>query len=198
MRYTAFINLTLIAVLPFISCHERREARLYSPDPEQKEASGHLIDSFGKVGYDQSTFQKIRCGLYVNSKGDLAYKVIDNSMKFDHKPIEVFLTSVYNADLSDSLNDSRKELKFVIDTGTFKILGDFFFKDKNHIYDFIPMMDGGTIAINQLADVKTFKVLDGGFYAKDNKHCYYRGYVIEDADLKSFIVYDTAYAGLLL
>ena len=56
------------------------------------------------------------------------------------------------------------------------------------------MMDGGTIAINPDIDLKTFQILESEFYAKDKKNCYYRGRIIEGADLKSFKVLDKFYS----
>ena len=105
----------------------------------------HLIDAFGKVGFDTSTFKKLDCGLYMNNLGVLAYKAIDNSLKFDStRPLDVYLTTVYNQD-SDSPGDDMKEIRFVVDTTTFAMLPNGHFEDKNHHYQFTPMSDGGTI-----------------------------------------------------
>ncbi len=82
----------------------------------------------------------------------------------------------------------------VIDTSTFQIMGAYYFKDKNHIYDFSSMSDGGSININWNADVKTFRVLESGIHAKDKNYCYYRGRIIKGADLKTFKVLDTSYS----
>jgi hypothetical protein len=160
----------------------------------------HSINAFGSVYGDTSKFIELPCGLYMNSKGSLAYKADDWSHRIDTGyswPLDVFLTTIYYADRSDSINGGLKEMKYVVDTSTFKILGSFYFKDKNQVYDFTPMSDGGTICIKWDADVKTFQVLESGFYSKDKKHCYYRGTIIKGADINSFKVLDTSYSRLI-
>ena len=158
----------------------------------------HSINSFGIVSGDTSKFIKLQCGLYLNSNGILAYKAADYAYRedttMDEAPIDVYLTTIYDANVADTINGGLEEMKFVVDTSTFNILGSFYFKDKNHVYDFVPMMDGGTISVNRTTDPKAFQLLPGGFYAKDEKHCFYRGEIIKDADLKSFGVLDTSYS----
>lgn len=109
----------------------------------------HLIHTFGKVAFDTSIFRKLNCGLYINSSGVIAYKAIDNSLKFDStKPLDIYLTTVYNQD-SDSPGDDMKALRFVVDTITFAILSNGDFEDRNYRYKFTPMSDGGTIGISK-------------------------------------------------
>lgn len=182
----------------FTNCSERNGENKAEGTSKKVDTNFHLVNAFGSVSGDTSKFIALACGLYINDKGTLAYKAVDNSYRMDttgnEKPLDVYLTTIYGADLSDTINGGLKEMKYVVDTATFKILGTFYFKDKNHIYDFNPMMDGGTIAINPDIDVKTFQILESEFYAKDKKHCYYRGRIIEGADLTSFKVLDTSYS----
>lgn len=107
----------------------------------------HLISAFGKVSFDTSTFTKLNCGLYMNSFEVIAYKAIDNSLKFDSTmPLDIYLTTVYNND-SDSPGDDMKEMRFIVDTATFTIISNGDFEDMNYRYQFHPMSDGGTIGI---------------------------------------------------
>lgn len=70
-------------------------------------------------------------------------------MSFDStKPVDIYLTTVYNND-GDSPGDDMKSMQLVVDTTTFVILSDGHFEDKNYRYQFTPMMDGGTIAISK-------------------------------------------------
>lgn len=137
---------------------------------------------------DTTTFKVLACGLYMDKKGNLAFKTHDFTDQ------DRYLTDIWYADRTDSINGGLKDMKYVVDTATFKILGTFYFKDKNHVYDFAPMSDGGTIGINWDADVNTFQVLESDFFSKDRKHCYYREIIIKDADVNSFKVLDTSYS----
>jgi DKNYY family protein len=180
------------------SCSDRNNERKVADTSKKVDTNFHSINAFGSVSRDTSQFIKLICGLYLNDKGTLAYKAVDNSIRSDtignEPPFYVYLTTIYDADLSDTVNGGLKEMKYVIDTATFKILGTFYFKDKNHFYDFNPMSDGGTIAVNPDIDLESFQILESEFYAKDKKRCYYRGRIIEGADLKSFKVLDTSYS----
>lgn len=194
MRTLLFISF----ILCLTNCNERSSEHKTQIANQSVDTNFHSINAFGSVSGDTSKFIKLACGLYINEKGTLAYKVVDNSYRMDttghSKPLDVYLTTIYYADKSDSINGGLKEMRYVVDTATFKILGSFYFKDKNHIYDFNPMSDGGTIGINWDADVKTFKVLESDFYSKDKRYCYYRGNIIEGADINSFKVLDTSYS----
>lgn len=177
-----------VLLLVFCSCANDSKKVFSESKTASAPAGSHLVNSFGMVGFDTSAFKKLTCGLYINAQGTIGYQAIDNSLKFDTVPMDIYLVSVYYADPHDHINNGQKLMKDVVDTNTFEILHDFYFKDKNHVYNYNPMMDGGTIAINIDADVKTFHVLEGGLYAKDQKYCYYRGTVIEGPDLKTFRV----------
>lgn len=140
-------------------------------------------DNKDNKGDSSKLFIKLKCGLYINKMGDIGFLAFDRTK---NKEIKRYLTYVYNADTLDNLNAGVKEMKYVVDTLTFKFLSKIYFKDKNHIYVFNPMEDGGTIEINWDTDLNTFTVLAGGVYAIDNKDVYYRGKRIIGADKKSF------------
>src|SRR5690349_10336136 len=98
----ALISLVLLI---FCSCQENQNQNSQAI-PNSK--GDHLINAFGKVAFDTSTFIKLNCGLYINNFGIIAYKTIDNSLSFDStKPLDIYLTTVYNQD-SDSTGDDMK------------------------------------------------------------------------------------------
>lgn len=154
--------------------------------PEIKKLVYHLIDSAGLVFPDTSTFYKLNCGLYRNKAGIIGYQAIDKSME---KPEVVYLVSVYYEDLKDTMNGGIMDMNKVVDTTSFEIAGYCYFTDKNHVYNFHRMMDGGTISINWDADKNSFTSLGIGIYGKDWRHCFYRGEIVKSADSKSFNVF---------
>jgi hypothetical protein len=134
---------------------------------------------------DTVVYKLLKCGLYLGSNGDLGYRTEEiYNDNFDRRTR--YITWIYGADQNDTLNGGLKEMKFVIDTSSFRFLSDLYWADKNNIYGFNPMSDGGTVYLSDIADRKTFVVLGGAGYAKDKTNVYYRGSVIEGADLKTF------------
>lgn len=128
------------------SCHQNKKQNIQTIATHKKH---HLINTFGKVSFDTSAFKKLNCGLYINNFGVVAFKAIDNSLAFDSlKPLEIYLTTVYNQD-SGSPGDDMKEIRFVADTTTFVLLPNGHGEDKNYHYQFTPMSDGGTISVSQ-------------------------------------------------
>ncbi|MBO9684783.1 MAG: hypothetical protein J7502_19285 [Flavisolibacter sp.] len=138
--------LYLVILSAFYSCKDAHRQTVQN-GPVIK--GNHLVDSFGKVEFDTSTFKKLDCGLYINSSGIIAYKATDNSRKFDTvKPLDIYLTSVYNLD-ADSPGDDIREMRLVVDTTTFTVLAGGDFEDKTYVYRFTPMLDGGTIGMSK-------------------------------------------------
>ena len=77
-------------------------------------------------------------------------------------------------------------MKNVLDSKTFKSLGNDYFQDKNHIYYFHVMSNGGTMSIVDEADLKSFKILEHSIYGIDNKSVFYRGTKIKGVDILTF------------
>jgi hypothetical protein len=108
-----------ILILAFNSCQENKKQNSQTVSIHKKD---HLIDAFGKVDFDTSTFHMLNCGLYINSLGIIAYKAIDRSLKFDStKSLDIYVTTVYDLN-SESTGDKMKEMRFVLDTTTFVLL----------------------------------------------------------------------------
>lgn len=135
----------------------------------------------------------VRDNLYINSKQQLA-------LKFPYASrCSMFLSEHIHIDESLPLRHDRfylhlgfggeeePSLKDTIDVKTFRQLAQSdFYKDKNHIYRYFDMLDGGNFGIFE-ADSPSFEVLDE-CYAKDKYHIYEaRSGKLDGADLASFI-----------
>jgi hypothetical protein len=131
---------------------------------------------------DTATFRPYKHDLFIASDGRLAYKTVDYSNP--SKPEDKFLTSIN----TDTLNNNEKELNEVLDTASFRYVGDLYYTDKNHVYYHFQMMDGGPFFIVWEADPKSFEVLDSSYYGKDKQNVFCRGGLVERADAKSFRV----------
>lgn len=83
------------------------------------------------------------------------------------------------------LGDNGKTLKSVIDTATFVNLGCSYYKDKNQIYEYYAMAEGGFFNVADV-DYNSFKLI-GDAYAKDKNHIYVERHgVMENVDYKTF------------
>lgn len=104
---------TLLSISFFFcltSCTERNSEYKAEETSKKVDTNFHLINAFGTVSGDTSKFIELTCGLYINDKGTLAYKAVDNSYGMDttgkKKPLDVYLTTIYDADLSDTIHSS--------------------------------------------------------------------------------------------
>jgi len=119
------------------------------------------------------TWRKTKYDLWISQKGKLAIQSFDVSDGAHKK--EVFIDHFSNG----------KSLNSVIDTTTFKYLGHYFYKDKNHVYRHYDMSDGGQLIIED-ANSRSFNLL-GGCYAKDNTSIYgQRHGKLDRVDYKTF------------
>lgn len=142
-----------------------------------------------RVTKDTVVYRRLKCGLYLSSNGDLGYRSQEiYNENYDRRTR--YITSVWDADKSDTLNGGLKEMKFVIDTSSFRFLSDLYWSDKNNVYGFTPMSDGGTVHLKTTADKKTFVALKNTEYAKDKRYVYYRHSILEGADPKTFQLID--------
>ena len=142
--------------------------------------------------FDSLTVKPLHCGLYKDGKGVIGFK----TMRYYESAKElktIYLTTVYADTADDAPNEGFRDLRAVIDTATFQFLGMFYMQDKNHIYSYAPMSDGGIFAVNFLADPQSFSLLESECYGKDAHHCFHRGSVIEGADVKTFHVLSPDY-----
>ena len=186
----------LAFVLLLISCSTNETNKSNSITTKPKDSfpkNLHIVNAFGVNHYDTIGFRELKCGLFIDSEGNIFYKTYDRSGRMDTtgsipESVERYISTIYTNDEKDTTNDGIIELKKVIDTSTFKFINTYYAKDKCHIYGFNPMMDGGNIQINPEIDVSSFKTIPYGNeqYCKDKRHIYHRGNIIENADLKNF------------
>lgn len=117
-------------------------------------------------------WEKLNCGLWINRNNDIGFKT-SSSIYEDY-----FITKF-------GFNENPP-LKHVIDTLTFHDLGNLYFKDKNHIYHYYPMLDGGSFYILDNVDYETFEVL-GDCYARDKNNIYeFRAGKLDSVDYSTF------------
>jgi hypothetical protein len=145
-------------------------------------------DLYGQdtIKFDVIKFKKTKCGLFVTPGGDIAYQTRETLNDNGDQRIR-YITWIYGADVNDTLeNAGLMEMKFVIDTTTFEFLSWVYWADKNRVYGFTPMSDGGTVFYIDGADPVTFRALGETPYAKDKRNIFYKGRSLEGADIKSF------------
>lgn len=134
---------------------------------------------------DSAAFYPLKNDLYINKFGEVAYRAFDQTVPEDIQ--EIFLQYVNNFDTL-KLEGQKKEIRFVVDTGSFEFLGDLYYRDKRYAYYHFPTMDGGFFSIIWGADLKTLRVVDESWYAKDKFHIYCRGRILEHANYKTFTI----------
>lgn len=111
--------------------------------------------------YNESlNWKKTSFDLWRSKNGDLAVKTKEGTEV--GISIDKYITET---------SDTWKPIKSVIDTATFKYVGNYFYKDKNHVYTHFLTVDGGNFWIVQDADPQTFEAL-GSCYAKDKNYIY--------------------------
>lgn len=147
-----------------------------------------IVTTFILSGYAQElpetsaksdfNFKPISSGLYSDSSENIYFKALER--KDINHPKARFISVVY----SDQFG--VQEMKDVVDAHTFEGLGEEYYKDKNHIYYFFIMSDGGSLSVVEQADVRTFEVFKNSGYGKDSCAVYYRGQKIEGADVSTF------------
>jgi hypothetical protein len=144
--------------------------------------------SVDRVAYSNDTiiYKKISSGLFASNKGDIAYRTTE--ILNDNGDTGVrYISWIYGADTADaSGNAGLMEMKSVIDTTTFRFLSWVYWSDKNMVYGYTPMSDGGTVYRVRGADPLSFKALGESPYGKDQKNVFYKGEIIHGADVKSF------------
>jgi hypothetical protein len=134
---------------------------------------------------DTVIYRLLKCGLYEGSNGDLGYQsesIVNENFNRGTR----YITWIYGADQNDTIDGGLKEMKYVIDTASFQFLSYMYWADKNNIYGFTPMSDGGTISLKLEADKKSFIVFENTEYAKDKKNVYYHNSILKEADSKTF------------
>lgn len=141
---------------------------------------------------DNKQWTQVRDNLYINAKQQLALKFpyANRCSMFSSEHVQVdqslplrndrfYLHLGFGGEEELSLNDT-------IDLKTFRQLPQSnFYKDKNHVYRYFDMLDGGNFGIFE-ADPQSFEIIDA-CYAKDKNHIYEeRSGKLEGVDYTSF------------
>ncbi len=124
-------------------------------------------------------WEKLKCGLWKSKNNDIGYPTSAGSerMEYDH---DYFITHF-------GLGVDTPTFKSVMDIATFKSVGGYYFKDKNHVYHEFTMAGGSNFGMMRDADAKTFQELSNGYHYKDKKHIFdERHGLMEMADVKTF------------
>lgn len=120
----------------------------------------------------------LKCGLWQNKLGEIGFKTNRVICSDGQVIAEAYITKFGF--------DENPPLKDIIDTTTFRELGNTYYKDKNHIYHHYGMSDGGSFYIFEKADYQTFQIL-GDCYAKDKNHIFeIRSGILTNVDYKTF------------
>ncbi|WP_395768916.1 DKNYY domain-containing protein [Aquirufa sp.] len=125
-----------------------------------------------------SEWKLLKCGLWQNKYGEIGFKTHSVICSDGQVIAETYITKF-------GFNENPP-LKNIIDTATFRELGNTFYKDKNHIYHHYSMSDGGSFYVFDKADYQTFQIL-GDCYAKDKNHIFeMRAGILKNVDYKTF------------
>lgn len=166
--------------------------------PIWKVCNNCLIDTViekNKLAYDTVLYKRLKCGLYLNTKGDLCINNI-KKLKYDCSMLILNPDSLIEGNLyfknyskynktKDEFED--QELKQVIDTNTFTFINDFYAYDKNHIY-VIDLLKNTSVYILEDVDRNSFMISGNNRYAKDKNRIYYLNINVECKNIESFRV----------
>jgi hypothetical protein len=133
---------------------------------------------------DTLRYSLLACGLYRDQMGDIYFKSIeqDESLRLYDRYIGRVRSDYFEP---DNNNYPTRCLGDVVDTSTFRKIGSAYYADTNHIYFHFNRADGGSIFITEEAQIPTFRMLTE-YYAVDSHYVYYRGDVVNEADVRTF------------
>ena len=129
----------------------------------------------------EKTYTEIRDGLNRDTQGNLYFKTRDLSKPTG--PEDRFIYVVYSSTFGDT---GIKIMTEVVDSMSFKSMNGLYFTDRNHVYYFTIMHDGGTMRIVDEADSHTFKAFENSLFGVDAKSAFYRGTRMDGVDIASF------------
>lgn len=179
-------NIWILAVVGFffLACNNNVIDKS-SDKPNQEKRENSISKTFSKRDSINKllNWRELNCGLWINKNDEIGLKTFNGIDLIDGIHSDIYLTKSGEFNISD-----------IIDTSSFKSLGNYFYKDVNNIYYHYTMADGGYFNLRHDIDYKSFQIMDD-CYAKDKHKVYdYRGRPIEDIDYSSFRT-DTAVYG---
>lgn len=128
-------------------------------------------------------WRKLSCGLYINSNEEIGFPTRPNYVfkEYKLKGEDKMCPNKFITLLNDSI-----PLKTIIDTNTFRALGALFFRDKNSIFHYYAICDGGYLNLFS-KDTAAFEVLNNSFVRHHSSIFHERSGII-DADINTFKV----------
>ena len=136
---------------------------------------------FKVVAQGDDSWQQVEGRIYINSEDQLGFATNPDligmtSIEPGERCKNVYLTTI-GSNYETSLNE-------VIDTASFVDLNATFFKDKNFIYRYHPMCEGGYL-LKFSSDTSNFRILNSCYSVHDTAIWYYMGKIV-NADLNTF------------
>lgn len=169
-----YIWMLIIAVL--LGCTEESQTESIN-DPKTDPQYDKAIATIAKIDSINAAlnWQEIKPGIWISNTGQFGIKeskmIYLDSMLF----VTDYITKI------DSI-----PIKNIINVPTFNYLGNQFYKDAFHVYNYYPMAYGGLLRILDTADTETFHVV-GDCYARAKNFVYTeKGEIIESIDYSSF------------
>lgn len=157
---------------------------LFSSCVESSDTTNQVSDTDSlKTPQPNVVYTPIKDGLYKDDRGNICFKTV--AVSEDYTPVDRYIDHVYTSKLAE---EGITEMKNVIDTCSFKKIGNSYFRDTNNIYHFFSNSCGGTMSVIDEADVETFKTFEHSLYAIDKNRAYYRGDYMDSVDLVTFKV----------
>ncbi len=135
------------------------------------------------VAQEDESWQQLKGRLYLNTEGELGFatdpRVLGLSpAELGERCKNVFLTTI-GSNYETSLNE-------VIDTASFEELSADFFKDKNFIYRYHPMCEGGYL-LTFSNDTENFRILNSQYAIHDTMIFFRMGNEVK-ADYNTFAI----------
>jgi hypothetical protein len=123
----------------------------------------------------------MECGLYINKNGEIGFPTRPDYVFKEHK-LKGEDKMCPNRFITE-LNDSTM-LNKIIDTSTFRNIGASFYLDKNNIYNYYVMCDGGFL-YQFSEDTSNFEMLNSEFARHHSTIYHFRSGEL-DADIETF------------
>lgn len=162
---------------------------LFSCCPGERQEHVHLSEKHTAHVPDSSDWRKMACGLFMSPEGELGFASNPEIANFTNAEIKAYSKKremCKNQFLTTFGHEGEVHLYTVIDTTTFESIDAGLFKDKNHIYSYYGMCDGGYFYIFS-SDTSSFRLLSA-YYMSYKGEIYYNPKGKIDADFKTFKV----------
>jgi len=183
----------LLFIIMLFSCKEKSKGKRSNSATQQAVAKAGRNPN--KFWYDTS-YRLLPCGLYINSKGELAYKDFDKPACDSCSYGDVFITNAYICKNKWRKDIDRTDddyvyipLKDLVDTSSARYINSNYFKDRKRVFFFLNWQEGGLIVEVEGADIKSFNAYkEDSMYRLgfDKFHFYDSGEIMPDEEAKKY------------